>query len=258
MSARPARLRPTPWARAPRDALGFLTRIPTGGASMTAAELSRAALFFPLVGLVVGGVAAATHAATAPLLPPPVPVVLALAAAILVTGGFHEDGLADSADALGAHVGRERRLEIMRDSRVGTFGALAVALPLLLATAALAPLGSGDFARAVLCAHVLGRWSTLPQARFLPPARADGSGAEVRVGDGTLLAGTLATVALLLGLAGPGPGASALAGAILLGLACGWGLVRVLGGVTGDTLGAVNKLTELLTYLVLVAWWAPS
>jgi adenosylcobinamide-GDP ribazoletransferase len=240
---------------AARTALGFLTRVPVGGARFTPVELSRAALWFPAVGLLVGGVAAGVRALAGLVVPAEPATVLALLAAVLVTGAFHEDGLADAADGLGAHVDRARKLEIMRDSRVGTYGALAVAVPLLLAYAALAPLTAGEFARAALCAHVLGRWSTLPQSAFLPKARDAGSGSAVSVGPGILVAGTLYTAALVLALAGPGPGALALGVAVALGALCGWGLVRALGGVTGDTFGAVNKLTEVATYVVLGATW---
>jgi len=245
----------TGWLAAPRTAVGFLTRVPVGGARFVPAELSRAALFFPAVGLLVGGIAAGVRALAELALPPAPATALALLAAVLVTGAFHEDGLADAADGLGAHVSRERKLEIMRDSRVGTYGALAVAFPLLVAYGALAPMDTEEFARAVLCAHVLGRWSTLPQSALLPAARTGGAGSAVAVGPGVLLLGSAYTVVLVLALAGPIPGLAALGVAAGLGLLCALGLRRALGGVTGDTFGAVNKLTELATYLVLAAAW---
>jgi adenosylcobinamide-GDP ribazoletransferase len=244
------------WLAAPRTALGFLTRLPTGGARFAPAELSRAALFFPAIGLIVGGTAAGVRALAGLVMPAEPATVLALLAAVLVTGAFHEDGLADTADGLGAHVDRARKLEIMRDSRVGTYGALAVTFPLLLAFATLAPLDAGEFARAALCGHVLGRWSTLPQAALLPPARAAGAGSALSVGRAVLAAGTAYTAALVLVLAGAWPGAAALATAIALGALAGWGLARTLGGVTGDTFGAVNKVTEVATYAVLAAAWS--
>jgi len=240
---------------AARLAVAFLTRVPVGAVAFSPAALSRAALFFPAVGLLVGGVAAGVRALAGLALPAEPATVLALLAAVLVTGAFHEDGLADAADGLGAHVDRARKLEIMRDSRVGTYGALAVAGALLLAFAALAPLSTGEFARAALCGHLLGRWSTLPQAAFLPKARDVGAGSAVAVGPGVLVAGTLYTAALVLALAGPVAGAVALGVAAALGAVCGWGLRRTLGGVTGDTLGAVNKLTEVATYCVLAGAW---
>lgn len=245
------------WLAAARTAVGFLTRLPVGGARFLPAELSRAALFFPAVGLVVGAAAAGTRALAGVALPDAPATVLALLAAVLVTGAFHEDGLADTADGLGAHVARERKLEIMRDSRVGTYGALAVAAALLLSFAALAPLDSSEFARAALCGHVLGRWSTLPQAALLPAARTSGSGSAVAVGPGVLLAGTAYSAAIVVIVAGPGPGAVALGVAAVVSALCSWGLMQHLGGVTGDTYGAVNKLCEVATYLVLGSAWLP-
>ena len=102
-------------------AVGFLTRLPVP-AARSAPDLSRAAFFFPLVGALVGGIAAATRALADQALPPLPATLLAVTAALIVTGALHEDGLADVADALGAHTTRERRLEILKDPRVGAFG----------------------------------------------------------------------------------------------------------------------------------------
>jgi adenosylcobinamide-GDP ribazoletransferase len=237
-----------------RVAVAFLTRLPLGGGELTAAGLSRAAGWFPAVGLIVGGVMAATRALAGLALDPVAATVLALLAAVVVTGGFHEDGLADAADAMGAHATRARKLEILRDPRVGTFGALALVFAVALPLAALAPLDGGRFARAALVGHVLGRWSTLPQSLALPAARPGGSGALVRVSPAGLAAGTCVALGTAL-LAG------GVAGAVAVGVACavtvvgGLSALRVLGGVSGDTFGAVNKLVEIATYLTLAAAW---
>lgn len=236
------------WPAAARLALGFLTRIPVGTTRFGAGDLARAALFFPAVGLLVGGVAAGVRAGAGEVLSDPAATVLALLAAVLVTGGLHEDGLADAADGLGAHVARERKLEIMRDSRVGTYGALAIGFSLLFAFAVLAPLDAEDFARTVVCAHVLGRWTTLPLGRFVPAARAEGAGSAIAVGTGVLVLGTAYTAAIVLLLAGVADGAIALAAAIVVTALCGFVLHRALGGTTGDGFGAAIKLTELTAY----------
>jgi adenosylcobinamide-GDP ribazoletransferase len=237
-----------------RTALAFMTRLPVGrNGPLTMGELSRAAVWFPATGLVVGGVMAAVQALAAEVTTATAATVLALGAAILVTGGLHEDGLADSADALGAHTTRERRLEILRDPRVGTYGALALILAIAFAVATLAPLDQADFTRTVLVAHVLARWSTLPQALLLPAARPDGSGSLVRPGRWLTVAGTLMAVAVCLTVGGPGPGAATFAVAAAVTAAGGWVTCRALGGVTGDTLGAVNKLVELSAYATLGA-----
>ncbi len=240
-----------------RDAVAFLTRIPVSdGRPVTAEDLSRAALWFPAVGLLVGGVLGGVRLLGDLALAPGPSTLLALLAAILVTGGFHEDGLADAADAAGAHVSRERKLEILRDSRVGTYGSLAVVLPLLLAYSALSTLDGEDVLRAALVAHVLGRWSTLPQSLVWPPARTGGSGALVRATPlGTAVATVLAAVVALLA-GGLVAGAVALGVAVLVTAGAGALLARAFGGVTGDSYGAVNKLVELSAYLALAAVWA--
>jgi adenosylcobinamide-GDP ribazoletransferase len=239
-----------------RVAVGFLTRLPAGGTELTAGALSRAAAWFPAVGLLVGGIMAGTRALAGLVLGSVPATILALLAAVLVTGALHEDGLADAADAMGAHATRARKLEILRDPRVGTFGALALVFAVGLSLAALAPLDDGRFARAALVGHVLGRWSTLPQSLALPAARPGGSGALVRVGPAGLAAGTCVAVATALPAGGLIAGATALAVACAVTVVGGWSALRVLGGVSGDTFGAVNKAVEIAAYLTLAAAWA--
>jgi adenosylcobinamide-GDP ribazoletransferase len=241
--------------RSVRTAVAFLTRIPVADdRPLTGEDLSRAALWFPAVGLIVGGVMGGVYLLADLGLPAGPSTVLALLAAILVTGGFHEDGLADAADAAGAHVSRERKLEILRDSRVGTYGALAVALPLLLAYSALSTLDGEHVLRAALAAHVLGRWTTLPQS-LLRQARPEGSGSLVRASKPVLVVGSLYAAALVLLAAGLGPGLIALAvGAAICALAAVLTL-RIFGGVSGDTFGATNKVVEVATYAVLAGAW---
>jgi adenosylcobinamide-GDP ribazoletransferase len=237
-----------------RTALAFMTRLPVGRTGPLSGDaLSRAAAWFPAVGLMVGGFMSAVHALASEVTTATAATILALTAAVIVTGGLHEDGLADTADALGAHTTRERRLEILRDPRVGTYGALALILAIALSVATLAPLYRDDFTRTVLVAHVLARWSTLPQALLLPAARSGGSGSLVRPGRWRTGAGTLMAVAGCLTVGGLGPGAAAFTMAAAVTAAGGWAAYRALGGLTGDTLGAVNKLVELSTYATLGA-----
>jgi len=240
-----------------RAALAFLTRIPVhDGRPFDEARLSRAALWFPAVGLVVGVVMGATRLLSDLALDTPAATLLALLAAILITGGFHEDGLADAADGVGAHVPRARKLEILRDSRVGTYGALAVVFMVLFPYVVLVELDGEHFLRAALAAHVLGRWSTVPQSWLLGSARPDGAGALVRAGARVTLAASAYTVVLVLALGGLAPGAVALGVAVALTVLGGAFFARVLGGVSGDTFGAVNKIVELGTYAALGAMWA--
>ncbi len=239
-----------------RAAVAFLTRIPVGGGALTAPELSRAALWFPVVGALVGAVAGGVRALAGTVLDPAPATVLALAAAVLLTGALHEDGLADAADAIGAHVPRERRLEILRDSRVGAYGALALVLAVVFALTVLAPLDDGDFLRAALVGHVVGRWSILPQSRLLPAARPGGSGALVRAGDASLAVATAFTIAAALVAGRPAAGAAALGVAVVLTAAGVAVFRRTLGGATGDTFGALTKVVELGCYAALVAVWS--
>lgn len=239
-----------------RDAIAFLTRVPIASpAPLTSARLSRAAALFPLVGLLVGGVLGGVRIAADTVLSPGPATLLALAAAIALTGALHEDGLADTADGLGAHVGRERRLEILRDSRIGTYGGLALILSTLLAWSLLAGLDGVDCLRAALAAHVLARWSMVLQARVLRPARRDGAGALLAVTPSALAVATVVAIAASLGAAGLVAGAGALATAVLTTLVACAVFRRALGGATGDTYGAAGKLVELTVFAVLAALW---
>jgi adenosylcobinamide-GDP ribazoletransferase len=240
-----------------RVAIGLLTRLPVrwmGGGDLRA-DLGQAAVWFPVVGALVGGVVGGARALAGTVLGPGPSTVLALAAGILLTGGLHEDGLADTADALGAHVDRARRLEILRDPRVGTFGALALGLALLFSYACLEPMSTAHVVRAALAAHVLARWSPLALARLAPPARPDGLGALLRVSAVALLVASGLAAAGVLAAAGPVHGAVAIALAAAITGGAALAFRRALGGTTGDTFGAAAKLVELGTLAVVAVWW---
>jgi adenosylcobinamide-GDP ribazoletransferase len=218
------------------------------------AELARAAAWFPLVGAGVGALAAAAWwLATAMRLGTLAPWA-ALGAAVAATGAFHEDGLADCADGLFGGHDPHRRLAIMRDSRLGTYGVLALVLTLGAQAAAVGSMPPSLAPRAIVAAHALGRAAALPLT-LLPYARAEG-------GLGKPLAQKVPAAALALGVA---TGLSALvllpwatalaaaAAAALIAALLAWRFRRDLGGVTGDALGAVVKLVEVATYAVVVA-----
>src|SRR5919197_2225161 len=151
-------------------ALRFMTRLPLPRVEFREGDLRRASALFPLVGAVVAGIGIGVRAALEPLWGGGVATVGALAAMIVVTGALHEDGLADTADGLWGGWTPARRLEIMRDSRLGTYGIVALIVVLGLRASLLLPLGLADFASAVACGHVLGRASTLVLIQLLPPA----------------------------------------------------------------------------------------
>jgi adenosylcobinamide-GDP ribazoletransferase len=234
-------------------AIAFLTRLPVP--SRTNPELHRAAAWFPLVGALVGGIAAATFALASRALPPTAAATLAVAAAILVTGALHEDGLADVADGLGAHVNKERRLEILRDPRVGTFGALALILAVIITVTTIASLDTEHAVKALILAHVLSRWAILPVSRALTPARPGGAGALLRATTPALVIATALAAATTIAIAGPANGAAALLAAALAATATATILQRGLGGITGDGYGATAKLAELATLTTLTALW---
>jgi adenosylcobinamide-GDP ribazoletransferase len=234
-------------------ALVFYTRLPLAHDGPTAGgDLARASWAAPVAGAVVGALGAVVFALAHAVGLGPLPAAgLALVATIALTGGLHEDGLADTADGFGAGATPERRLAIMRDSRIGTFGACALIMSIGLRWAALASLaGPGRVAAALIAAHAAAR-AALPLLMWLaPPARPDGLSAAAGLppADSVAAAGLLGLVALVLAL-GPAKG---LVATVLLLLALG--AIRQLalakiGGQTGDVLGALEQVAEVLVLL---------
>jgi adenosylcobinamide-GDP ribazoletransferase len=240
-----------------KAAVLFCTRLPIPhAATITGVDIARASWAFPIAGGIVGLIAAGVYwlagLAGLPSLPS---AGLTVAATLVVTGCLHEDGLADVADAFGGHT-RERKLEIMRDSRVGTYGACALSMSLLLRAGALASIAAPAVAAPVLVAAHMAARGGMPLFMWLvPPARVDG----LAVGVGRpppvsiVAAMLLGVIALFLGL-GPAAGlcAAALLAAVLALLA--WLCIRQFGGQTGDVLGAVEQLGEILMLLVAAAY----
>ena len=236
-------------------ALRFLTRIRVPGPETRPEHLGRAVAWFPLVGALVGLATAAVHRLGLEWWPGPVAGVVAVAFGLMLTGGFHEDGASDAADGLGAGGSPERVVRIMRDSRLGAYGAMALWVLLALRWAALVALGPRSLV-ALPLAMAWGRWSMALILTALPPA-AQGLGSRVRqdLGRGplalaTLLAGLVTAAAWAMGQRQVWPPAAA---AALAALAWTWYLKRRMGGQTGDLLGAGNQLAEAAALLVLVA-----
>ncbi len=244
--------------RAPRFAVDlvvafqFLTRLPMPQVPFAPDGLARSVKFFPLVGLVIGAGAAGLEKVLAPHLGKPVVALAVLAYLVLITGCLHEDGLADVADSLGGW-SVEQRLTILRDSRIGSFGATALAISLLSRGVLIAEVPLAY----LVSAHVLCRWSMLPLSYYLPAAReGEGQGARIArlTSNGSLIAGsvfTIATVVFVLRRASIAP----LLAAMIVPLLSGWLYMRKFGGVTGDCFGATNQLTEIAVYLCGV--WKP-
>ena len=264
-------------------AVQFFTRIPVTGrlaewVGYSPEMLRASAAHFPGIGVVVGGVAAAVFALLQLLLPdtaftPLVAAALSTTATVLLTGGFHEDGLADVADGLGGSYHRERALEIMKDSRVGAFGAMALMLALLCKVALVALLGSVvwvtpantplNFSVWYVCAalwtgHIVSRGLPLVMIRLLPHVGDTATSKSKPLADrissnGLLIAFAWCFFALAL--------ASLALNAINLVVACSFSAVallimlrlfkRRLQGFTGDCLGATQQVCEIAFYLGL-------
>jgi adenosylcobinamide-GDP ribazoletransferase len=226
--------------------------------------LARSVKFFPMVGLVIGSGAALLERVLAPHLGRPASAVVVLLYLVLITGCLHEDGLADVADSLGGR-SPEQRLAILRDSRIGSYGAAALVFSLLSRAVLLAGLPLEHFTAYLISAHVLCRWSTLPLSYYLPPAReSEGPGAGLGAGLGARIAKltsasslifgsvfTIVTVVVALRKAAIAP----LLSAIAIPLLSSFFYMRKFGGITGDCFGATNQLTEIAVYLCGV--WTP-
>ena len=266
-------------ARLAAVALQFLTRVPVRLQQFDPQWLHDSARHFPLIGTAVGAFGAAVLLAALWLWPPWVAVLLAMAATVWLTGGFHEDGLADTCDALGGAVPRARALEIMKDSRLGSYAALGLGLTLALKAAVLVALlgslGAAGTAAALLLAHGLSRGATVALLAALPyggdvaHAKAKPLAQQISPAGLVVALGWCAALVLGLGWAAGQPWAAglpvgisgltplrlaaAVLAAALVAWLCGRWLLRRLGGYTGDGLGATQQWCELAVYLALAA-----
>ncbi len=236
--------------------LAFYTRLPVAPARASERDFASAQWAAPVAGVAVGLVGGLVFLVADFLgLPATIAAALAVASTVFVTGALHEDGLSDTTDGFGGGGTRERKLEIMRDSRIGTFGAAALVFSILLRWSALAALATPSLAFcALIASHAAGRAAMPAFMRLVPPARTDGISATAgRVPDSTvLLAGSIAGVILLFALGLQAAVLSALALALLVLL-----LRRLcekqIGGQTGDVLGALEQLSEIAVLLIASA-----
>ncbi|MCB9477523.1 MAG: adenosylcobinamide-GDP ribazoletransferase [Deltaproteobacteria bacterium] len=238
----------------------FLTRLPVArDLDPTPEDLGRSTLYFPLIGLGVGALIALTaNAALALGLPTGVAIVLALTLGVLVTGALHEDGLSDAADGLGGGWTREESLNIMRDSRIGNYGAVALVLLFALRIAALSEIAPSQWLGALAVAHALGRWSSVDLLVRVPYARNpdDAPGLGKNYGDtlpeGALVRATIMTALFAVAFLGV-DGLLALVLAAAVSRLSGRYYQRKIGGITGDTLGATNVLCEVAVLMFVAA-----
>ncbi|PSC05765.1 adenosylcobinamide-GDP ribazoletransferase [Alsobacter soli] len=272
MSIAPADAPPPPawrdWLTDLAQALRFYTRLPTPRLPWeadphAAPDFTRLPRVLPLAGAAVGAVAGASLTIAGAFgLPSMASAGLALVALVAVTGGFHEDGLADTADGFGGGATRERRLEIMADSRLGSYGATALVLALLLRFAALASLvthvGYGRAALALVAASAVARVAGLIPLWALPSARPGGKSASVgRPGDAAMATAFAVTTVLCVLLLAPGFGLPKALGALVAATLSAWPVTRLsqamLGGQTGDVAGAAGIVAEIAALLALLA-----
>ena len=245
------------WRSDLRASLLFLTRVPLKAARAEgdSPPLGRAVRAFPIVGALIGLAAGIVYGIAAGIgLPDIVAAVLAVGAGALVTGALHEDGLADMADGFGGGNTPERKLAIMRDSRIGAYGVIALVVVLAAKVGAISDLGSTGLVVAALVAAAAASRAAMPAVMlWLEPARADGLAADAgrppssHVWTGLALAAVLAVGLLtwsgLVAFIVAGLGAAAVA----------WLAERQVGGHTGDVLGGVQQFSEVLFLLTLAA-----
>ncbi len=238
-----------------RAAVMFFTRVPVPSlARHDPADLQRAAAWFPLVGWLVGAVVAGVWWAASQVWPPAVASGLSLVATLLLTGAFHEDGFADVCDGFGGGYTKERVLEIMRDSRVGAFGAIGVMVMLGLKWQTVAALPVAKGAAVLFAGHAVSRAAAVSLMAVLPYVREEAGKAKPLA---TELGGGRLVVALLCGLAPltllPGRCVWAVAGVALLWVVLARWFRRRIGGYTGDCLGAAQQVCEVGFYLGVTA-----
>ena len=244
--------------RGARAAHVFMTRVPVGGFPYSADEWRWASAWFPLVGLAIGAVCAGVWVLAVPL-GPWVAAASVLVVSVLLTGAFHEDGLADTADALGGAHDRATIFAILKDPRVGAFGALALVLSVTFRLVLLAQLG-GIAVAALLLTHCLARvgpvWLmvAMPYVSGAAGKSRQVTGAGVAQGVLATAVGTASAAGLAAGGAmGASAALAAFAAMALATALCGWRFRVRAGGVTGDFLGAAEQVNEIVILIVLLA-----
>jgi adenosylcobinamide-GDP ribazoletransferase len=231
-------------------AFQFMTRIPISGIEHERGALARAAKFFPIVGVAVGLIAVVIDRVLAPYLRQQVLALVLITYLVLITGALHEDGLADAADGFGGGWTKEHILRIMRDTQIGSFGAVALVLSLLWRFIIISNISPARLPGILVASSVLSRWTSLPLGFCLPYAREE-------KGLGAAVAGRLPfdSLAWGTGFALAGVGIALGRGALLAWLitllvtaASGFYFKRHIQGITGDCFGATNQIAEIAVY----------
>jgi adenosylcobinamide-GDP ribazoletransferase len=239
-------------------AVQYFTRLPMPSwVGHSAEQLNGTARYFSAVGVLVGSIGALALWAASLVLPAPLPAILSTALTVLLTGAFHEDGLADSFDGLGGGATRERALEIMKDSRLGTFGTVALVFTLLIKIAALNALPISFAVVALIAGHAFSRACAITLL-YVGSHVGNPEQSRAKAVAQTMSSGEFALAAVIgvvpLYWCGLHAVAGVVSALVVLYVLCRWFLWR-LGGFTGDTLGAAQQLTEIAFYLAIVASW---
>jgi adenosylcobinamide-GDP ribazoletransferase len=237
-------------------ALQFLTVAPIPAQRPAGQEeLGRSMRWFPAVGALVGGLVAAIDWAVAPITTPEIRGVIAVALLAILTGALHLDGLMDASDGLFTLASRERRLQIMTDSRVGSFGLVGAVVTLLLKYAAILALPEWGRPAGFIALGALSRWSMVYATVQYPAARTEGLGWAYKAAAGR----TELVVATVIGVLALAPSGAAGAGALLLAWAacvlCARYACSRIGGLNGDVYGAISEVVEVSVAIALPPLW---
>jgi adenosylcobinamide-GDP ribazoletransferase len=239
-------------------AVGFFSRIPVPVvADFQETELNRAAKYFPLVGILIGSIAAFDYWLAAKFFPTDIAVIISMISSIYITGCFHEDGLADSIDGLGGGWSKEQVLLIMQDSRIGSYGATALVLILLTKFLSLSHITPDLVPWILLIGHSLSRYAAILVMMTQSYVRSEGKAKPLATQlhtDELILASVFGLLPLILV---PVHLLWALLPVLLMWLFFSAKLKNHIGGYTGDGLGAMRQLTEVTFYLGILAWSLP-
>jgi adenosylcobinamide-GDP ribazoletransferase len=229
-------------------AVQFLTRVPLRGGG----DEPTAVVWFPVVGALIGAVVGGIAAGLGEILPAAVAAAVAVLFGVTLTGALHEDGLADTADALVGGWTRERRLEILDDPRHGSYGVAAMCGSIVLRVVAVASLGPAEAFAGLVAAHTLARGATVATMGAVPLAKPDGLGAGYARAVTPVRAVVVALVAVAVAALATGWWAGPLAvTAAAAAVVVGYWAWRAIGGITGDVLGAIEQVAECAVLVVV-------
>lgn len=238
------------------NAIMYYTRMPVPKSLVCTTEiLSSAFRYFPLVGFIVGGIACLVFIGANYILPPHISIILAMIAMTLTTGALHEDGLADFCDGFGGGINKESILRIMKDSHIGTYGVLALVFMFLLKYVMLTSIDNTNLVYVLLLSQAASRFLPVLMVRISTYARSENSKAShTALGVSVVsLIVAMTTSFLPLLLFGWFFALVYIAMLMMLFLLGKWYLHKKIGGFTGDTLGALQQISELLFYLTFIA-----